>query len=101
VNEVVAIAGSLNLLTSLLITLVAVQIRRRSLELKRKRDEGARVNGGSRPGKRVSCEIGREGAEKIDMDYFCRMPKHGGLSPTFDESQFERRYRMPREVMNT
>jgi Plant transposon protein len=99
VNEVVAIAGSLNLLSSLLIALVVVKIRRRSLCLKRKRDEGARVNGGSRPGKRANCEIGREeGAEKINKDYFCRMPQHGDMSPTFDESQFERIYRMPREV---
>jgi hypothetical protein len=63
---------------------------------KRKR---AFSRGGSRPGKKSNRDIGRDdGAKRIDRDYFCRRSENLGLTPVFTEAEFERRYRIPRDV---
>jgi hypothetical protein len=63
---------------------------------KRKR---AFSRGGSRPGKKSNRDIGRDdGAKRIDRDYFCRRSENSGLTPVFTEAEFERRYRIPRDV---
>jgi hypothetical protein len=67
-----------------------------AMSRKRKR---VKVQGGSRPGKRPNRNIGRQdGARRIDRDYFCRRNEHAGLSACFIEADFERRYRVPRNV---
>jgi hypothetical protein len=54
---------------------------------------------GPKPGKRGKRNIGRQdGARQIDRDYFCRKPEHVSMTLTFSEEEFERRYRIPRDV---
>jgi hypothetical protein len=60
---------------------------------KRRISRGRR--GGSRPGKAPNRDLGRrQAAIDIDRDYFGRL----GTSPAFSNSEFERRYRMPRRA---
>lgn len=60
---------------------------------KRKRDRRTKRWGGSAPGKSANRERNvREGAEQIYRDYFCEQPTYGA-------EHFERRYRMPRELL--
>ncbi len=51
---------------------------------------------GSKPGKLPNRNFGRtEGASRLDRDYFCR---ENPQPPLFTENEFERRYRVPREI---
>lgn len=51
---------------------------------------------GSQPGRARNKELGVVAASvKLDRDYFCRL--HSG-TPIFSEQQFQRTYRMPREL---
>jgi hypothetical protein len=60
-----------------------------------KRRISLRKRGGSQPGKASNRDLGkRQAVIDINRDYFGRL----GTSPVFSNSEFERRYRMPRCV---
>ena len=52
--------------------------------------------GGSTPGRRTNRDLDVAAmCDRLDKDFFCR---YHDRSPTFTESEFERTFRMPREV---
>jgi hypothetical protein len=86
---------------SLAVTAVAVMAYR----LRRRQALGrARRRGGSLPGKRPNCDIGRShGGERLRRDYYIRFDEpnpDGGYGPTFSEHDFALRFRMSRLIYN-
>jgi Plant transposon protein len=66
----------------------------------RRRARTRRGHGGSRFGKLPNRDIGREqAAARLDQDYFAR--SGGAREPSFNHLEFERRFRMPRDVYET
>lgn len=64
-------------------------------------DEG-RSGYGSVPGRKNYKKIyRRQGARRIDREWFCRQDENVGKRPCFDEEEFRSRYRVSREIYET